>query len=124
VVVVLSNTASVTADEALARNVAAPEYETVKASLPIGRVEVAIVATPPERVTVPSAVAPFLKVTVPVGVPEREATTEAFKVTACPLTAGLGDAASVVVVGDAIEKVVVRAGSVSPEPLTAQYLTV
>jgi hypothetical protein len=63
-------------------------------------------------------------VTEPVGVPDIVAVTVAVIVTDWPTNDGLGVAVSTAVVGDTIEKLVVFVDSVSPEPLTLQYLMV
>ena len=61
---------------------------------------VAKVATPlPLRLPVPSVVMPSRKVTVPVGVPPPVPVTVELNVTDCPLTDGLSDDVTVVVVG-------------------------
>jgi hypothetical protein len=63
-------------------------------------VDVLKVAVPPLSVLEPKVVAPSLKVTVPVAVPDPGATAEtvAVKVTDCPKTEGLAEAATAVVV--------------------------
>jgi len=56
-------------------------------SVPIGRADVASVATPLARVGVPSVVVPFMKVTVPVALTDRVAVS----VTDCPIVEGFSE---------------------------------
>ncbi len=69
-------------------------------SSPVGSELVARLAWPPLSVTMASAPLPSLKVTVPVGVepPAGLSLTVALNVTDCPVSTGLGEAVSLVVV--------------------------
>lgn len=94
--------------------------------MPIGRTEVVQLATPATRVTFAhNVITPALNVTVPVGVATLGvAEGVALKVMLCPLTAGLAEEVSAVVVG-ALATVSLTADEVAVlYPLSPEYRAV
>jgi hypothetical protein len=97
VVVLACCTVTVMLLEVLGEKLELPWYIAVTVLKPKGSAVVTMEATPPDKVAVPSEVVPRKNWTVPSGVPAVEL-TPAVSVTGWPTTAGLGDAATVVVV--------------------------
>jgi hypothetical protein len=118
VVVLACCAVTVIAVEVLGEKLELPWYIAVTLLKPKGRAVVTMDPTPPERVAVPSKVVPLKNWTVPSGTPAVEL-TPAVKVTGWPTTAGLGEAATVVVVAGRL--VALKTGDVLPLKLVSPW---